>query len=214
MEISIYSFEGTMEICEWFQSLEEYFDYANIQNEQDKTLTSALHLTGQAYTWVRRKYEYWTPDFPWDTFKNFRDQLEFEEKWNYRERKALELEYYDDIEEEALELEDDKSKCKGMDEEQDEEPNEQPKEEEKHGLRMEELEANKKSEDEKYNVEENEVEKAPDTKEYDNMLVKDRQEEKEAQQEETAEDQTYKPMEDDQEDGHVQSKFWPFEQGG
>ena len=39
------------------------------------------------------------------------------------------------------------------------------------------------------------------------MLVKDRQEEKEVQQEETAEDQTYKPMEDDQEDGHVQVRI-------
>eukprot|EP01018_Ginkgo_biloba_P025607 Gb_06571 [translate_table: standard] len=107
MEIPIYSFEGTMELCEWFQWLEEYFDYANIQNEWDKTLTSALHLTGQAYTWVRRKYEYWTPDFPWDTFKNFKKELEFEEKWNYKERKALELEYYNNIEEEAWGVEDD-----------------------------------------------------------------------------------------------------------
>eukprot|EP01018_Ginkgo_biloba_P002510 Gb_23583 [translate_table: standard] len=72
---------------------------------------------------------------------------------------------------------------------------------------MEELKANKKSEDEKYNVEENEVEKALDTKEYNNLLVKDRQEEKEAQQEEIVEDQTYKPMEDDQEDGHVQVRI-------
>eukprot|EP01018_Ginkgo_biloba_P039984 Gb_09609 [translate_table: standard] len=110
MEIPIYSFEGTMELCEWFQWMEEYFDYANIQNEQDETLTVALHLTGQAYTWVRRKYEYWTPNFPWDTFKNFREELEFEEKWNYKERKALELEYYNNIEEEAWGVEDDDSK--------------------------------------------------------------------------------------------------------
>eukprot|EP01018_Ginkgo_biloba_P007364 Gb_00477 [translate_table: standard] len=105
---------------------------------------------------------------------------------------------------ESLEMEDDKSKWKDVDEEQDEEPNEQPKEEEKYDLPMEELEVNKKSEDEKYNIEENKVEKAPGTQEYDNLLVKDRQEEKEAQQEEITEDQTYKPMEDDQEDGHVQ----------
>eukprot|EP01018_Ginkgo_biloba_P020032 Gb_20552 [translate_table: standard] len=59
---------------------------------------------------VRRKYEYWTPDFPWDTLKNFREELEFEEKWNYKERKALELEYYKNIEEEAWEVEDDDSK--------------------------------------------------------------------------------------------------------
>eukprot|EP01018_Ginkgo_biloba_P012513 Gb_16390 [translate_table: standard] len=105
MEIPIYSFEGTMELNEWFQWLEEYFDYANIQNERDKTLTMALHLTGQAYAWVRRNYEYWTPSFPWDTFKNFREELEFEEKWNYKERKALELEY----KEEAWGVEDDDS---------------------------------------------------------------------------------------------------------
>eukprot|EP01018_Ginkgo_biloba_P036287 Gb_22800 [translate_table: standard] len=107
MEIPIYSFEGTMELYEWFQWLEEYFDYANIQNERDKTLTAALHLTGQAYAWVRRNYEYWTPSFPWDTFENFREELEFEEKWNYKERKALELEYYNNIAEEAWGVEDD-----------------------------------------------------------------------------------------------------------
>eukprot|EP01018_Ginkgo_biloba_P032217 Gb_18602 [translate_table: standard] len=107
MEIPIYSFEGTIELYEWFQWLEEYFDYANIQNERDKTLTATLHLTGQTYTWVRRKYEYWTPSFPWDTFKNFREELEFKEKWNYKERKALELEYYNNIEEEAWGVEDD-----------------------------------------------------------------------------------------------------------
>eukprot|EP01018_Ginkgo_biloba_P026229 Gb_06179 [translate_table: standard] len=105
MEISIYSFEGTMELNEWFQWLEEYFDYANIQNEQDTTLTATLHLTGQAYAWVRRNYEYWNPSFTWDTFENFREKLEFEEKWNYKERKALELEY----KEEAWEVEDDDS---------------------------------------------------------------------------------------------------------
>eukprot|EP01018_Ginkgo_biloba_P037921 Gb_05988 [translate_table: standard] len=105
MEIPIYSFEGTMELYEWFQWLEEYFDYANIQNEQDKTLTVALHLTGQAYASVRRNYEYWTPNFPWDTLKNFKEELEFEEKWNYKERKALELEY----EEDAWGVEDDDS---------------------------------------------------------------------------------------------------------
>eukprot|EP01018_Ginkgo_biloba_P019187 Gb_32542 [translate_table: standard] len=79
MEIPIYSFEGTMELYEWFQWLEEYFDYANIQNERDKTLTAALHLT---------------------------EELEFEEKWNYKERKALELEYYNNIEEESWGVED------------------------------------------------------------------------------------------------------------
>eukprot|EP01018_Ginkgo_biloba_P028507 Gb_30195 [translate_table: standard] len=84
MEILIYSFKGTMELYECFQWLEEYFDYANIQNERDKTLTAALHLTGQAYAWVRRNYEYWTPSL---------------------ERKALELEY----EEEAWGVEDDDS---------------------------------------------------------------------------------------------------------
>eukprot|EP01018_Ginkgo_biloba_P010211 Gb_33020 [translate_table: standard] len=106
MEIPIYSFEGTMELNEWFQWLEEYFDYANIQNERNKTLTAALHLTRQAYACVRRNYEYWTPSFPWDTFENFREELEFEEKWNYKERKALELEY----KEEASGVEDDNSK--------------------------------------------------------------------------------------------------------
>eukprot|EP01018_Ginkgo_biloba_P028365 Gb_34252 [translate_table: standard] len=167
-----------MELHEWFQRMEEYFEYVRFQNEHDKALTASLHLT---------------------------EELEFEEKWNYKERKTLELEYYDDIEEEALELEDDKYKYKDVDEEQDEEPNEKLKEEEKYDLLMEELEANTKGEE--YNVEENEIEKALDTKEYDNILVKDRQEEKEDQQEETIEDQTYKPMEDDQEYGHAQVRI-------
>eukprot|EP01018_Ginkgo_biloba_P023989 Gb_25748 [translate_table: standard] len=207
MELSLYSFEGTMELHEWFQRMEEYFEYTRFQKEHDKALIASLHLTGQAYTWEKRQYKYWEPSFPWDTFENFKEELEFKERWKYKERKALELEYYDYIEEEALEFKDDKYKCKDVDEEQDEEPNEQPKEEEKYDLPMEELEENKNSEDEKYNVEENEVEKAPDTKEYYNMLVKDRQEEKKAQQEQITEDQTCKPMEDDQEYGHVQVRI-------
>eukprot|EP01018_Ginkgo_biloba_P002218 Gb_19732 [translate_table: standard] len=84
----------------------------------------------KAYTWAKWKYKYWDPSFPWDTFENFKEELEFKEKWNYKERKALELEYYNDIEEEALELEDNKSKCKDVDEKRDKEPNEQPKGEE------------------------------------------------------------------------------------
>eukprot|EP01018_Ginkgo_biloba_P035795 Gb_08468 [translate_table: standard] len=111
MEIPIYSFEGTMELYEWFQGLKEYFEYARIENECDKSLTTALRLTGQAYAWVRRKYDYWTPSFPWDTFENFRVELELEIKWNYKERKALELEYYNNIDEEALGREDDDFEC-------------------------------------------------------------------------------------------------------
>eukprot|EP01018_Ginkgo_biloba_P014134 Gb_14249 [translate_table: standard] len=126
MELLLYSFEGIMKLHEWFQRLEEYFKYARFQNEHDKALTTSLHLTSQAYTWAKRQYKYWDPSFPWDTIENLKEELEFEEKWNYKERKALELEYYDDIEEEALELEDDKSKCKDL----DEELNEQLKEEE------------------------------------------------------------------------------------
>eukprot|EP01018_Ginkgo_biloba_P028792 Gb_36760 [translate_table: standard] len=117
MEIPIYLFEGTMELHEWFQRLEEYFEYTRFQKEHDKSLIASLHLTGQAYTWVKRQYKYWEPSFPWDTFDNFKEELEFEEKWNYKERKALELEYYDDIEEEALEEDDDKK----LEEEPDEE---------------------------------------------------------------------------------------------
>eukprot|EP01018_Ginkgo_biloba_P001430 Gb_31415 [translate_table: standard] len=58
----------TMELHEWFQRLEEYFDYARFQDERDKGI-----------------YNDAIPD---------------------RERKALELEYYN-IEEESLEVEDD-----------------------------------------------------------------------------------------------------------
>eukprot|EP01018_Ginkgo_biloba_P005787 Gb_18071 [translate_table: standard] len=79
MEILIYLFEGTMELYDWFQSLEEFFDYSNIQNEHDKALTAALHLI---------------------------EELEFEGKWNYKERKAWEVEYYNNIEEEAWAIED------------------------------------------------------------------------------------------------------------
>eukprot|EP01018_Ginkgo_biloba_P011940 Gb_34828 [translate_table: standard] len=70
-----------MKLHEWFQRLEEYFEYARFQNEHDKALTTSLH--------------------------RFKEELEFEGKWNYRERKALELEYYNNIEEEYFKVEDD-----------------------------------------------------------------------------------------------------------
>eukprot|EP01018_Ginkgo_biloba_P001013 Gb_25468 [translate_table: standard] len=106
MELPLYSFEGTMELHEWFQRLEEYFEYTRFQKEHDKALIASLHLTSQAYTWAKRQYKYWKPSFPWDTFENFKEELEFEDKWNYKERKALELEY----EEEYWGVEDDDSK--------------------------------------------------------------------------------------------------------
>eukprot|EP01018_Ginkgo_biloba_P035022 Gb_16474 [translate_table: standard] len=71
-------------------------------------------VAGQAYAWVRQNYEYLTPSFPWDTFENFREELEFEEKWNYKERKSLELEYYNNIEEEASGVEEDDSKFEAV----------------------------------------------------------------------------------------------------
>eukprot|EP01018_Ginkgo_biloba_P030879 Gb_11206 [translate_table: standard] len=110
MELSLYSFKGTMELHKWFQRLEEYFEYARLQNEHDKALTTSLHLTDQSYTWAKRQY---------------------------KERKALELAYYNDSEKESLEFEynDNSEEENSPDEELNEEPHEQLEEEENNSKR-------------------------------------------------------------------------------
>eukprot|EP01018_Ginkgo_biloba_P020827 Gb_12919 [translate_table: standard] len=63
-----------MEPHEWVQRLEEYFDYARLQDERDKAFITTLHLTSQAHTWAMQQFEYWAPSFPWDTFENYEDK--------------------------------------------------------------------------------------------------------------------------------------------
>eukprot|EP01018_Ginkgo_biloba_P011101 Gb_14138 [translate_table: standard] len=100
MEILLYSFEGSMELHEWFRRLEEYSNYARFQGEQDKTFTTMLHLTGQAYTWATRICEYRGTNFPWNTLEELKEELELEEKWNFKKKTTLQAKYYNSIKEE------------------------------------------------------------------------------------------------------------------
>eukprot|EP01018_Ginkgo_biloba_P030925 Gb_25712 [translate_table: standard] len=100
MEIPLYSFEGSMELHEWFQRLEEYFNYARFQCERDKTFSTMLHLTSQAYTWATRICEYQGTNFPYNTLEELNEELQLEEKWNYKKKKDLQVKYYNNIKEE------------------------------------------------------------------------------------------------------------------
>eukprot|EP01018_Ginkgo_biloba_P031790 Gb_37712 [translate_table: standard] len=95
MESPLYSFEGSMELHECFLRLEEYFNYARFQHEWDKTFTTMLHLTGQAYTWVTQICEVRGTNFPWNTLEELKEELKLMQRW-----KSFQEKHYNNIKEE------------------------------------------------------------------------------------------------------------------
>eukprot|EP01018_Ginkgo_biloba_P006940 Gb_21175 [translate_table: standard] len=52
-------------------------------------MTVVIHLKGKADMRVRQKCNDWYLDYPWNTFEEFKEELEFEEYWYHRMKKFL-----------------------------------------------------------------------------------------------------------------------------
>eukprot|EP01018_Ginkgo_biloba_P030419 Gb_39182 [translate_table: standard] len=53
-------------------------------------MTYSLQGTMGLHEWFRRqKCKYWYPDYPWNTFEKFKEELEFEEYWYHKMKISL-----------------------------------------------------------------------------------------------------------------------------